>query len=355
MRALVARDGAARLEERPVPKAGPDEVIVRTTAASLCSADVACVSGEFATRDGTILGHESVGVVHEVGSLVNGFSPGDRVTAASTTPCGCCANCQRGFGGHCGQAAWGGYTFGVTRDGTLADYFTVPHAAYNLVTIPDAVSDAAALCVTDTIASGSTAVEEARVPLGGTVVVFGQGHVGLAAAATARALGAATVITVKANPGGEELARSMGADHTLNLTEHDVEVEIARLTGGDGADVVVEASGVAASFPRAITVTRLGGVLAVLSSYVGPPEASLNIPLAQWGWGIGDKTIISTFQRCGSERIGRLLRLVESGRIDATPLLTRTYTFQDAAQALEDLTGRIPGHVKPLITFPSSP
>lgn len=112
MEALVLRKGRATIEERPVPRAAANEVVVRTTLASLCSADATCLSGEFPTADGTVLGHEAVGMVHEVGDLVAGFAVGQRVAVASTTPCGQCANCQRGFGGHCHDQAWGGYTFG---------------------------------------------------------------------------------------------------------------------------------------------------------------------------------------------------------------------------------------------------
>jgi len=351
MKALVLRGGRAAIERRPVPSACPGEVVIRTTAASLCSADAACVSGKFPTPDGTVLGHEAVGVVHEVGALVSGFSVGQRVTVASTTPCGQCTDCQRGFSGHCGGTAWGGYTFGVSRDGSLAEYFAVPFARHNLVPIPDGVTDAAALCVPDTLSSGSTGPEAARFPLGGTVVVFGQGHIGLAATMTARALGAGLVVTVKARPGGEALAKTVGAHYALNLAKHDIEAEIRQLTAGAGADCAVEASGVVESFPRAVAVTRLGGVIAVLSSYSGPDDASLAIPLAQWGWGIGDKTILSTFQRSGSERLGRLLRLIENGRIDPTPLLTQRYAFDDVERALDHITAREPGHIKPLITF----
>ncbi|MFG2732342.1 alcohol dehydrogenase catalytic domain-containing protein [Streptomyces canus] len=351
MKALVARDGKAVVENRPVPQAGPGEVVVRTTAASLCSADVASARGEFPTPDGTVLGHEAIGTVHEIGDGVTGFSIGQRVTAASTTPCGHCANCQRGFTGHCGGTAWGGYTSGISRDGSLAEYFTVPYASYNLAAIPDAVSDEAAVCVPDTLASGSTGPEAARIPFGGTVVVFGQGHIGLAATMAARVLGAGLVITVKARAGGEELAKRVGADHALNLTEHDIEAEIGRLTAGAGADCAVEASGVVDSFPRAVAVTREGGVVAVLSSYTGPGDAALRIPLAEWGWGVGDKTVLSTFQRCGSERMERLLRLVETGRLDPTVLLTRRYHFDDVERAFADMAARPAGHIKPLITF----
>lgn len=351
MHAWVARDGQASLESRPIPTAGPLDVVVRTTAASVCSADVACLTGEFDVPDGLVLGHEAVGVVHEVGSLVDGFAPGQRVAVASTTPCGTCQNCQRGHGGHCGTDVWGGYSFGISRDGTLAEYFVVPFAAINLVHIPDDVTDADAVCVTDTIASGSTGPETANMSPGGVAVIVGQGHVGLAATMSSRTFGAGLVIAVRATPGGEALATSVGADVALNLAEHDVVAEILKLTDGVGADCVIEASGATASFPTAVQVTREGGTVVVLSSYSGPPDTTLDIPLQHWGWGIGDKTIVSSFQRCGSERMSRLLRLVQNGRLDCAPLVTHEFAFARADTALDGVATRQPGLVKPLITF----
>jgi threonine dehydrogenase-like Zn-dependent dehydrogenase len=177
------------------------------------------------------------------------------------------------------------------------------------------------------------------------------GHIGLASAMTARALGAGLVITVKARPGGEEMARRAGSDVVLNVTEHDIVAEVRQLTRDAGADCVVEASGAVDSFPLALAATRVGGVVAVLSSYSGDADAQLSIPLAEWGWGIGDKTILSTFQRSGSERVARLLRLVGSGRVDPTMLLTDTYEFGQADQALADLAERKHGLIKPHVTF----
>lgn len=351
MRALVLRDGRVRIEQRAVPAAGPTDVVVRTTAASMCSADVACLSGDPTAPDGIVLGHEAVGVVHEIGSSVTGFTVGQRVAVASGTSCGQCANCQRGYSGHCGGVMWGAYSSGVTRDGSMAEYFTVPHAAHNLAAIPDAVDDAAAVCATDTLGSGSAGPEAAKFPLGSVVAVFGQGHIGLGAVAGTRLLGAARVITVKATPGGEDVSTAMGADVCLNLAEHDVIDEIMTLTDGQGVDCAVEATGVTESFPRAVEATRLGGVIAVLSSYSGPADAVLPIPLAHWGWGVGDKTILSTFAPAGNVRLERLLRLIETGRIDPSPLVTHRYSIDEAPTALDDLAARRRGLIKPLVTF----
>jgi len=351
MKAFVLRGGRGCFEERDIPAAAAREVVVRTTTASVCSADAACVNGEFPAVDGVVLGHEAVGVVHEIGAGVEGFVVGQRVTVASTTPCGVCTNCQRGFSGHCGGQAWGGYSYGLSRDGSLAEYFVVPSAAFNLVSIPGDVSDEAAVCVPDTIASGSTGPEAAGIPLGGAVAVFGQGHVGLGATMTARAMGAGLVIAVKATPGGDALAHAVGADVLLNMSDHDVVAEIRRLTFGQGADVAIEASGTVAAFPKAVAATRLGGTIAVLSSYAGDSSAQLTIPLEDWGNGIGDKTILSTFQQSGRERMQRLLQLVRFGRLDPSPLITERYSFEETDQALADLFHRKPGLVKPIITF----
>lgn len=368
MKAFVSRDGVVKVEERPIPVPGPHDVIVRTSVASMCSADVAAAVGDFdvvsegsthdpaneASSHGIVLGHEAVGKIHALGDRVEGFSVGQRVAAASTTPCGQCENCQRGFGGHCGGTMWGGYTAGVTRDGTLAEYFTVPDARFNVAPIPDRLSDEGALIVTDTLASGSTGLEAANLPLGGVVVIFGQGHVGLGATMTAKLKGAGLVITVKSRPGGEALARSVGADVTLNHSEHDVQAEILRLTNGVGADCVVEASGVKSAFSDAVAATRLGGEVSVLGTYAGDANETLPIPLAHWGWGVGDKKILTTFQRSGSERMRRLMRLVERGLIDPTPLFTHEYPFAEVTRAFNELQNGQAGVVKPLIRFPSS-
>jgi threonine dehydrogenase-like Zn-dependent dehydrogenase len=207
------------------------------------------------------------------------------------------------------------------------------------------------VCATDTLPTGTTALEAAGVRLGGVVAIFGQGHVGLGATAGARAMGAGLVVTVKATPGGEDVSKSMGADLCLNLAEHDVVGDIARLTDGAGVDLAVEASGVIASFPRAVEVTRLGGVIAVLSSYGGPGDATLPIPLAHWGRGVGDKTVLSLFASTGSERLTRLLRLLATGRIDPSALVTHRYQFEDVTRALADVAARRRGLIKPLITF----
>lgn len=340
---------------------GPNDVLVRTTAASMCSADLATIegafdfaSGEENTDAGVVVGHEAIGMVHATGELVEGFKVDDRVASMSTTPCGQCVNCQRGFRGHCGSKVWGGYMAGVTLDGTLSEFYLVPDAQHNLCRIPDDLTDEEALLGVDTLASGSSGIEGANIPLGGVVVVIGQGHVGLAAMATARQSGAGLVIGVKNRPGGEERAAALGADTLLNNHEHDVRTEILRLTDGQGADCVVEASGSRQGFPLAVELTRVGGTISILSSYESLSESDdgvLGIPLEHWGWGLGDKTIISTFQRCGKERLSRLYRLLQNKRIDASLFFTDSYHFNDIERAIADLADPKKSVLKQFIKF----
>lgn len=363
MKALVARGGGVvRLEDRTIPVPAHGEVIVRTTSASMCSADPAGADGAFdivageadsasKASDGVVLGHEGVGTVYTVGAGVTGFTPGDRVMSVSTAPCGRCENCQRGFGGHCRDVMWGGYGFGLTRDGCLAEYYSVPDADFNLAHVPDAVSDAGALFVADSFATGSSAVEGAHLPFGGTVLVIGQGHIGLGATAAARIAGAALIITVRSRPGGEELARAMGADIALNHTDHNVGVEIDRHTAGRGVDLAIEASGAISGFELAVESTRLGGQVSGIATYTTGSADHLSVPLTSWGWGVGDKSIRTSYQRPGSERTERLLRLLERNRIDSTPMFTHEYNFAEALRALDDVRRGEPSLVKPIIRF----
>jgi len=351
MLALVAREGNARLERRPVPQPAPNEVVIRATAVSMCSADVAGAAGVSPVDEGTILGHEAVGFVHAIGAGVSTVQVGQRVAVPSNSPCGYCENCQRGLDGHCGGTDWGGYTAGVSRDGYLAPYFRVPNADFNVTPIPSGVSDEQALCATDTLLSGTTGVEAAQIPMGGTVAVFGQGHIGLAAVAAARLLGAALVIGVRARAGALDVSRAMGADLVLNAEEHEVVDEIREATRGVGVDCAVEATGVAEVFPSAVAATRTGGTVSVMSSYSGPADSTLAIPLADWGWGIGDKRIINPMQKSGRSRLARILRLIENGRLDPKPLITARYEFHQVEQAFRAVAERKPGLIKPIITF----
>ena len=141
MRAFVIKEvGRTEVMEKPIPTPGPEEAIVKTTAALICTSDVHTVKGALPVPNDRTLGHESVGVIHSLGSAVTGFTEGQRVAVNAVTPCYRCSYCQRGFTSQCGGAL-GGYKYTIQMDGNMAEYFVVPAAqAGHVAPILDAIS-----------------------------------------------------------------------------------------------------------------------------------------------------------------------------------------------------------------------
>jgi threonine dehydrogenase-like Zn-dependent dehydrogenase len=350
MRALVMQAiGATAVVEKPIPTPGPEEAVVRTTAALICTSDVHTVRGAIPVPAGRTLGHESVGVIHSLGSAVQGFRIGERVAVGAITPCFRCEYCQQGFTSQCGGML-GGYKYTGQIDGNMAEYFIVPAAAANLTRIPAGVPDEKAVYVTDMLSTGFVGVEHADILLGQTVAVFAQGPVGLAATIGCRLRGAGLVIAVESVPKRQELARLFGADVIVDHTAGDPVEQILRLTGGTGVDAAIEAFGFPQTFEAAIRVTKPGGRISNIG-YHGENPNPLQIPLEPFGMGMSDKSIRTGLCPGGSERLGRLLRLIETGKVDPSPMTTHEFSFDDVETAFDLMTRKADGIIKPLIRF----
>src|SRR3954467_3042761 len=230
--------GRTAVVEKSIPTPGPEEAVVKTTASLICTSDVHTVKGALPVENGRTLGHESVGVVHALGSAVSGFTEGQRVAVNAVTPCFRCGYCQRGLTSQCGGAL-GGYRYTAQMDGNMAEYFLVPAAAANLTPIPDDVTDEQAVYTCDMLSTGFMGAEHARIAFGETVAVFAQGPVGLCATMGANLLGAGRVIAVEARPERKEMARRFGADDIVDFTEGDAVEQIMDLTGGEGVYAVM--------------------------------------------------------------------------------------------------------------------
>lgn len=349
MKAFVMRGiNDVAILDRPIPEPGPNDAIIKTTLALVCTSDVHTVAGGLGEIKDRVLGHEAVGVVHRLGSAVKGFKEGDRVAVNAITPCYKCENCQRGFTSQC-TVMLGGYKFTTQKDGNMAEYFHVNDAEANLAPIPAEVSDEAAAYATDMMSTGFKGAENASIPLGGSGVVFGLGPVGLMAVAGARLLGAGILIAVDCVPARLQLAREYGADVTINFKEQDVIAEILKLTGGHGVDGAMEALGAQATFENCVKVTRPGGIISNIG-YFGHGDY-VNIPRMEWGVGMAEKTIKTLLCPGGSERMARLMRLIQSGRIDPTKLSTHHFKFADVEKALQMMTTKADGILKPVIHF----
>lgn len=351
MRAAVFRGkNDIHLEEVPIPKAGPGQAVVRTTMTTICGTDVHILKGEYPVEDGRIVGHEPVGVIHELADDVVGFEIGDRVIVGAITPCGTCFYCQNGQSSQCaGHGDWvlgGGWRFGNSMHGVQADYFLVPFAQANLTKIPATLRDEQVLYCTDIASTGLSAIEKAGVGLGDAVAVFAQGPIGLCATAGAKLAGASLVIGVDSIPERLEMSTRMGADVVVDYKQQDAVAEIRALTGGRGADVAVEALGLQQTFENALRSVRAGGTVSSLGVYSG----HLVVPLEPFAAGLGDHTIATTLCPGGSERMRRLMSLVAAGRLDLEPLMTHRFALEDIADAYELFASQADSVLKVAIT-----
>jgi isopropanol dehydrogenase (NADP+) len=344
---VVQRVGEVELVEKPIPRPGPDDAVIRTTAAMVCTSDVHSAKGGMDLPAGRTLGHESVGVVHEVGSAVVGLRPGERVAVGACTPCHRCRACQLGHSSHCHHML-GGFRSVNQRDGNLAEYFVVNDAEANVARIPDAVSDHQAVYVTDMLTTGFMGVENARLRLGETIAIFGQGPVGLSATIGARLTGAGRIVAIESVPARQRLAREFGADDVVDPTAGDVVDQLLELTDGAGLDAAVEAAGRADTFDQAFRSLNPYGRLSNVGYHDGD---TLSIDLPAFGVGHADKTITAGCAPGGGERLGRLLRLLEAGRFDPTPMTTHRFAFGEVGHAYDLMDTKGDGIIKPFLEF----
>ena len=191
--------GQVGFVDKPMPTAGPNDAIIKTTKALICTSDSHTVHGAIGPRENLTLGHEAVGIVHQVGAQVKLFQPGDRVVVGAITPDWGDPASQAGHSSQSGGPL-GGWKFANTKDGVFAEYFHVNDADANLALIPPGVSDESAVYCCDMLSTGFMAAENGDVPIGGAVAVFALGPVGLMSIAGAKFRGAGLIIGVDSAP-----------------------------------------------------------------------------------------------------------------------------------------------------------
>ena len=334
-----------RVEEVNRPCAGVGEAVIRVTLTTICGTDLHILRGEYPVKPGLVIGHEPVGVIHELGEGVTGYQVGDRVLVGAITPCGQCRACLSGHLSQCGHGEGyepiGGWRFGNTINGAQAEYLLVPNAQANLAKIPDELSDEQVVLLADIASTGFSGAESANIRIGDAVVIFAQGPIGLCATAGAKLMGATLIIGVDGDENRLAMAKRMGADVVLDYRAVDIVAEVHRLTGG-GADVAIEALGTQQTFESALRSLRPGGTLSSLGVYSG----KLQIPYEAFAAGIGDHRIVTTLCPGGKERMRRLMEVVRSGRVDLRPLLTHTYALEKISDAYDLFGERMDGVLK---------
>ena len=330
--------GNFQLIEKPEPALQNDrDAIVRVTLASICTSDLHIKHGSVPRAvPGITVGHEMVGVVEQVGSAVRNVRPGDRVTVNVETFCGECFFCRHGWVNNCTDPD-GGWALGCRIDGGQAPYVRVPYADQGLTRIPDSVTDRQALFVGDILATGFWAVRISDIGPDDTVLILGAGPTGICTLACAMLKHPRKIIVCEKDPARRDFVR---AHYPKVLTTGPEEVAelVARTSEHGGADVVLEVAGVPETFRLAWECARPNAVVTVVALYDGPQT----LPLPDmYGKNLTFKT--GGVDGCDCAEI---LRLIEAGKIDTTPLITHTYPLEQIAEAYDLFEQRRDGVIK---------
>ena len=309
--------------EKEKPTCGVMDAIVKPIAVSPCSSDIHTVwAGALGDRHDMILGHEAVGEVVEVSSLVKDFKVGDKVVVPAITPDWNSLEAQRGYSMHSGGML-AGWKFSNFKDGVFAEYFHVNDADGNMALIPDGIDPVDAVMLCDMVPTGFHGAELANVQFGDTVCVIGIGPVGLMAVAGAVLRGASRLFAVGSRPKCIEVAKEFGATDIINYKEGDIVEQIFEKTNGKGVDKVIIAGGDNDTFIQAIKILKPGGHIGNVN-YLGEGEF-IKIPRVEWGFGMGHKTISGGLMPGGRLRMEKLLSMMQTKRINPGKLITHKF------------------------------
>lgn len=328
MRAITFQaPGQVRVEEKPEPELGAaDEALVRVEASGICGSDLHIFHGRVPVEPGFTIGHEFVGTVRAVGADVERVAVEDRVLGCFHTACATCVACLRGDYHRCDH----GRTFGHGSklgdlQGAQAEHLLVPRANLTLRKVPEGMADEVALFAGDVMGTGFHAVAHAGMRSGDTVAVLGLGPVGLCAVQAALAGGAVEVFAIDSVGQRLEMARQFGAT-PVHLTEGEPKRAVRAATDGRGVDVVVDAVGDPGPLEMAVSLARDAGTVSGIGAYAGRGEVPLGLA---WLKGLtlrlGLANVIA--------HVDRVLALIESGKLDPSPLVTHRMKLDEAAEA----------------------
>jgi len=326
-----------QLESRPIPKCGPQDVLVAIKSVGICGSDVHYWThgriGDFIVKSPMILGHESSGIVEEVGSSVTTLKKGDRVTLEPGVPCRYCEYCKGGRYNLCPDVQ---FMATPPVDGSLTNYFVHPHDfCYKL---PDNVSyDEGAMC--EPLSVGVHACNRANITIGSKVLIMGAGPIGLMCLLAAKAAGASTIVLVDIKEDRLKVATQLGATGTINAAS-DVISELSS-KGFAPIDVTIDCSGAEPAIKMAIRATKSGGVVVLVG--LGPPE--IKLPIVDAAVREVDIRGIFRYANC----YPKSLALIASGKVDVKPLITHHFELKDAIQAFTTARDMLGGAIKVIL------
>jgi alcohol dehydrogenase len=329
MKALVYHGPGERAWESVADPAiiEPTDAIVRIDSSTICGTDLHILKGDVPeVTPGTILGHEAVGTVVEVGSAVTTVRAGDRVLVSCITSCGRCRFCKEGHYGLC--TGGGGWIFGHLINGLQAEYARVPFADTSVYKVPEALSNEQVLFLADILPTAyEVGVLNGRVEPGDTVAVVGAGPIGLATVMTAKLHTPGRIIAIDLADARLEKALEFGADVAINNGSEDAVAEVMSLTDGLGADVAIEAVGVPETFELCAELIRPGGRLA----NVGVHGSCATLHLEK----LWIRDVMITTGLVDTTTTPKLMRLIEGGRLDPTLFATHRFGLAETERAYD--------------------
>jgi threonine dehydrogenase-like Zn-dependent dehydrogenase len=340
------------LVEKPVPEPKAAEVLVRIDAIAVCATDIeiikhglpASLEGELPFNKNFTPGHEYMGTVAALGPDVDEFAIGERISVEIHAGCGQCKRCRQGMYTSClnyGKPEKGHRANGFTTDGGFAEY-AVNHIN-TLARVPDTMSDAEATLVVTAGTSMYGLTELGGLVAGESVVVIGPGPIGLLAVAVAKALGASPVILTGTRDKRLAIGQQLGADRVVNINDEDAVEVVRQLTGGIGADYVVECAGTEATINQAIHMANRGGKICLAAF----PHDPVTMDLAHlvknniYAYGIRGE---------GRSATRRAMALMAEKRFDATRIHTHTFPLADLPTALRYARERVDDAIKVVVT-----
>lgn len=319
--------GKFELLEKPKPVLQNDkDAIVKVALASICTSDLHIKHGSVPRAvPGITVGHEMVGVVESVGNAVTNVKPGDRVTVNVETFCGECFFCKNGYVNNCTDVD-GGWALGCRIDGGQAEYVRVPHADQGLNKIPDNVTDEQALFVGDILATGFWAARISEIKSEDTVLIIGAGPTGICTLLCVMLKHPKRIILCEKDCVRREFVRKHYPDVCVVGLES-LQQFVKENSDHGGADVVMEVAGAKDTFRMAWECARPNAIVTIVALY----DEAQSLPLPDmYGKNLTFKT--GGVDGCDCEEI---LRLIEEGKIDTTPLITHTYPLKRIADAYD--------------------
>jgi 2-desacetyl-2-hydroxyethyl bacteriochlorophyllide A dehydrogenase len=312
-----------RLEERPEPTAGGEDVVVRIRATGICGTDVSIFSGKVPVDYPLVLGHEMVGTLEDP---TPELAPGTRVVVDPNVFCGTCYQCLKGQENVCARAE----LMGRDRDGALSDLLAVP--AHNIYPIPEEIDDRIAPLL-QVLTTCLHAQRQTQLFPQDSVVVLGLGVSGLLHLQLARARGAHPIIGITRSESKRSLAARLGADLVIDPSDPALKEQVAEATQGQGPDLVVECVGKTETLAQAIDLVRVGGRIIVFGTIT---EDAGELPFYQLYY---KELSLANPRAAKPEDFPASIGLVATGSVELDPLITHTFSLESAEEAIVTSSG----------------